>query len=1049
MYHFHADWAIALKQFDNLLQELSLLIFSPSESISELYRAVTGLGKGPDSIPETGWAPFKLMERWGGYDQTTWFRMMITPPRSFYGKTVVALLNPCGYSHVSGRGAHDESGEALAYVNGIPTQGIDRNHNFIILTEKMPEGATFDIVLECCPSTRFDASHVFVQADIAVMNKEVWDLYWDGRVYADVVRCHPEDSGCKQRLAMTLLETFKRVDLRHPLSKAFFDSVREARRQLQKGLKGFPAETHSGAITLIGHSHIDTAWLWPIRETKRKVGRTFATVLKLMDEYPEFHFSASQPELYMFVKENYPHLWRGIKRRAREGRWEPCGATWVEQDSNMSSGESLIRHLLYGNRFFEREFGQRSQVAWLPDAFGFPWSLPQLLVKSGIETFHTIKISWNQYTKFPFSYFWWQGIDGSRIRAVMTPLNYNGDPTPENCNTQWNEFKQKHVVKEVPMSFGFGDGGGGPTPKMIEYGKRLTNIAGVPKCTFGRTEDCFKRMQTQAPATSLPVYNGELYLELHRGCQTTQARTKRNNRKCEQLLHMTELISALAFLHGHPYDQETITQAWRILLTHQFHDILPGSSITEVYTDGDKNYAAIHDMLALVLRKAQHHICNCIQIADKGLPIVVWNPLSWVRTDVVRVTAELPEGDVHVVDSTGALWPSQRISRDELLLLAKDVPAMGYTVCYIMQGAVAEELSTELKALPRSLENQFIKVVLDEYGRFRRVYDKRNDREVLAPGCRGNELQLFDDRPAANDAWDIEFNFEGLQWEPGKATVQEVVETGPVRAVVRVIRETERSRFQQDITLYAHSERIEVNTFIEWYEKRCLLKVAFPVNILSSKATYHIQFGTIERATHRNTAFDHARFEVPAQFWSDLSEGDYGVSLLNDCKYGYDVHDNVLRLSLLRSPIDPDPKADEGTHEFMYALLPHVGDWRTCTMREAYAFNAPLMAYVATPAMGALPSAQGFCEISLPNIILETVKKAEDSTLLVLRFYEAYGNRGTASVRFTQPITSVQLCNLMEDKGEFLAIENGDTIHLTFTPYEIKSLLVEFQSASS
>ena len=1041
MPHFDVDWKVEMMQLERRLRDVYRRVFALQQPMEPLYTCVTGGGKGPESIPKTGWRPFSVMERWGGYDQTTWFRMQVTLPKAFAGKRAVALLNPCAHSHVAGVGPHEESGEGLVYINGTPRQGIDRNHGFVVLAEKAKPGERHDIALECCPSTRFDSSHVFAQADMAIMHTPLWDFYWDGMAYLDLVRFLPEEDTARRRLFTLLFEAARMVAVDDDDDAALVASATKARTFLRRGLKDFPALPHSGTLGLIGHSHIDTAWLWPLRETKRKVGRTFATVLRLMEQYPEFYFSASQPELYMFVKEHYPALWKEIKRRARQGRWEPCGATWVEQDSNVPCGESLVRQLLYGNRFFEQEFGKRSTVAWLPDAFGFPWSLPQLFVRAGIETFHTIKISWSRYTRFPFGYFWWQGADGTRIRAVMPPVNYNGDPTPEQCARQWEEFQQKHLVDEVPFSFGFGDGGGGPTPKMIEYGRRYKTITGLPQCHFTRTEECFERMHAGTAPDALPVHNGELYLELHRACQTTQARTKRNNRKCEWLLHTAEWLCATAALYGKPYDRKTINAAWRILLTHQFHDILPGSSITEVYADADRNYAAIKDLLTPLVTDAQTFLATQIATDGEGTPIIVWNPLSWERDDVVLLQPPPSCDAFHVVAPDGTVMPSQRIETGAIIFEARRVPPLGHAVYRLMPGA-AEAASGPLKATPRTLENRFVKVRLDNCGRFTRVFDKQAGREVLADGQRGNVLQLFEDRPAAHDAWDFDFNFEEVMDEPGKADTLEVVESGPVRAVVRVVRRTERSVFTQDITLYAARPRIDVNTHVDWQEKQRLLKVAFPVDVLTPKATYHIQFAAVERTTHKNTAFDHARFEVTGHHWADLSEAGYGVSLLNDCKYGYDVRDNVLRLSLLRAPLEPDPHADEGEHRFTYALLPHAGDWRTASVREGYELNAPLLGHTTHATPGPLPDVAPLAETDQPNVIVETVKQAEDSDALVVRLYEAHGARGMVSVRFGVPVAAVTECNLMEDPEEALTVTPDNVITFYIKPFQVRSFLV-------
>lgn len=1046
MPHFDVDWDVEFMQLQQRLKELGALIFLPRQPVPELYACVTGKSKGPERAPKTGWKPFKVMGRWGGYDQTTWFRIMATVPKSFSGKRVVALIHPCAHTHITGIGPQPEAGEGLAYVNGKPYHGVDRAHGFVVLSEKARAGERFDIALECCPSTRYDATQVMTHADISVMNTDIWDLYWDGKVYLDLVLQLPKTGTLRRRLFSLLFEAMCMVDLQNTEAPSFPDSVTRARRFLRKGLKDFPAEPHAGSLTLIGHSHIDTAWLWPLRETRRKVGRTFATVLRLMELYPEFHFSASQPELYMFVKENYPELWKDIKRRVKEGRWEPCGATWVEQDSNVPCGESLVRQLLYGNRFYEREFGMRSRVAWLPDAFGYPWSLPQILVKAGIEAFHTIKISWSLYTKFPHSYFLWQGVDGTRIRAVMPPLNYNGDPTPEQCIKQWEGFSQKHLVREVPFSYGHGDGGGGPTPEMIEYGRRLANIAGAPRCSFGRTQDCFDRMRAYTDASELPVHNGELYLELHRGCQTTQARTKRNNRKCEWLLHDVEMFSALASLHGMQYDGETINKAWRILLTHQFHDILPGSSITEVYADADRHYATIRKMLMPLLDQAKAHLGGGAAGEDggAGTPIIVWNTLSWPRDDVASLAIKVPAGPWHIKNAEGQAMPSQKLDDKTILFEVRNVPALGGAQYRLVPGAAETDVAAPLKITAKSLENAYVKVTLDAWGRFRRVYDKRTGRDVLAKGAAGNVLQLFDDRPAANDAWDIDFNFEAKAWEPGKAESIEVLESGPVRGVIRVVRKTRNSVFTQDITLYANSPRIEVNTHVDWHEKRCLLKVAFPVEVLSPRATYHIQFAAIERPTHTNTAFDHARFEVPAQHWADLSEADYGVSLLNDCKYAYDVRDNVLRLSLLRSPVDPDPHADEGEHRFTYALLPHQGDWRGDVVREGYQLNSPLHAWAVAATSKTTLQPPLLDGPDRAGVIIETIKKAEDSNALVIRLYEAHGGRGVTRLRFNHPVKSIAECNLMEEPVTPLELDKNNVLRFEIKPFEIRSFLVQY-----
>ncbi|MBI2423581.1 MAG: alpha-mannosidase [Candidatus Hydrogenedentes bacterium] len=1059
MANFAIEREIELAQLRGRLQEIKDSIYTQRQPITDIQASVTGPGRGPDSMPKGGWKPFAVPGPWGGFDNATWFKLKVKLPKSFKGHRAVALVRPgdsvgsLASNQLSGvpdkpnniwTDPLSSPGESLCYIDGKPFQGLDIFRDELYLTEKAKGGDTFELVLEAVPSVRYDKKHIFKYADIAVMHTDVWTFFWDCEVPLKVYETLDKNYAPAQRLFALIAESVRMVDLQHIGLPEYYKSIAKARKHLLAGLKDFEASYGMGRLVLTGHSHIDTAWLWPLRESRRKVGRTFANVLGLMDKYPEFHFSFSQPELYMYCKEHFPGLWKRLKKRVKEGRWEPCGAPWIEQDSNVPSGESIIRQFLYGNRFFREEFGMQSRTAWLPDAFGYPWSLPQILKGCQIDTFVTTKIDWSMFTGFPYSFFQWQGIDGTRIDSVMPPLNYNGNPVPADCIQQWQKFRQKDRIEELPYPFGWGDGGGGPTMEMIEHGKRMKNIVGVPKMEFGRTQDCLDRMKTQCDTTKLPVYNDELYLELHRACQTTQARTKRNNRKCEVLLHDTEQLSALALLAGGRYDQAALWENWRIVLTNQFHDILPGSSITEVYAVADQDYATVKQRVGALQELALKTLTTAIDTSGPGQPVVVFNTLSWMRIDLVQAKVKLPGGDFHVIDSKGNTVPAQAIGKDEILFLAEAVPPLGHAVYRVLPGAAAEASEWPLAATGKTLENDFIRVTLDDHGRFTSVFDKLDEREVLAPGQRGNVLQLFDDRPHAHDAWDIDHNFdEERQWEPGKPDSVKVIEKGPIRAVVRVIRKTEKSTFTQDITLYAHTARIDVSTHVDWWEKRTLLKVAFPVDVLAPRATYHIQFGAIQRATHANDPRDRARFEVTGHHWADLSESDYGVSLLNDCKYGYDVKENVLRLSLLRSSIAPDPKADEGQHDFTYALYPHAGDWRAGTLQEGYALNYPLKGVAAAAAKGKLPPVQSFADMDAENVVIESIKKHEDSGALIVRCFEACGQRGTASITFGNTPKSVAACDMMEERDVRLKAK-GNTVELYFTPYEIKTLKVSF-----
>ena len=1045
MAHIEAERQIVAEQAGIRLRKIEKTIYTHRQPIGEVLACVRGKDLGPERAPETGWQPFAVPGFWGGFDQTTWFRMQVRVTPEMAGERVVALIRP--------------GGESLAYVNGVAAQGLDRNRDLLILTESAKEGDTFDIALESVPSCWHDMTQPFEYADVAVMHPLVWDVYWDAKVAYDVWELLPENYAPRQQLLALLDRCLRLIDMnageagRHhnsrpwmgfqmPDKTAYLASLRKAQRALRKGFKDFPQAGDLGTLTMTGHSHIDTAWLWPLRETQRKCGRTFSTVLSLMDRYPEYHFSCSQPAQYVFVKEHHPELYARIKQRVAEGRWEPNGCFWVEPDLNVPSGEALVRQTVYGNRFFRSEFGVHSNVAWVPDTFGYCAALPQILSKAQVEFLVTSKLHWNRYTEFPYTFFRWESPDGSRI-SVVRPRNYNGRIQPDRLIEQWRQYQQKDRTEEFLFPFGFGDGGGGPTMEMLENGKRLGSFVGVPKTRFGTVSGCVGRMSSQCAPEDLPVYLGEMYFELHRGCQTTQARTKRNNRKSEVLLHDVEFLHSLSAMHGGTYEAAAIQDCWKTVLTNQFHDILPGSSINEVYRQADADYADVFEKAGAMRDRAVAELAEQVDTTGGGTPVLVLNTLSWTRGGIVEVTGLSLPDPCAVVDGEGNPVRFQRVAGDTLLIETADVPALGYAVYRIVPGAPQEEGTSKLNATPKGMENDAVRVRFDAHGRLTSVYDKQARREVVPKGMRANEFQLFEDRPIEWEAWDVDFNFEEKMWTPGRPESIEVIEQGPLRATLRMIYKTGKSTITQDVVLHADSPRVEFRTHVDWWEKRTLLKAAFPVDVRSSYATFESQFTTVERPTHRSSPADRAQFEVPAQRWADLSEGDYGVSLLNDCKYGYDAKDNVLRISLLRSAADPDPLADEGEHEFTYALYPHAWDWRNGVVQEGAELNTPMQAVPVAATPGALPAWGGFAEVGADHVIIDTVKRAEDSDAWILRIYEAYGQRGPATIAFANAPKAVAECDLMEENDEPVTCEDA-RVQLDIRPYEIRTLKVHF-----
>ena len=1042
MAHLAVERQIVGRQISNRLAELRAAIYNDRAPISGWETVVTGTRQDVAPIPTEGWQPLDVGTRWGGYDVTQWFRATAVVPASMRGRKVVALLVP-GF-------------EGVCFVNGEPTQGLDGNRDEIVLTDSATGGERYDIVIEGYSGSRpnIEYTHTFASAQLATRNDVAWSYYWDLKVAFDVVENLPPESQSRVRMLDVIDRSIKSIDLNEVGDQeAISPAIAAAQVELRKRLAPYHESQGLGELALMGHAHIDTAWLWTLAETRRKCGRTFSTVLKYMDEYPDYKFSQSQPQLYEFVKDHYPTLWKRIKERVAEGRWEVMGGGWVEQDSNVAGAEALVRQYLYGNRFFRAEFGIHTRAVWLPDAFGYPIQLPQIMKRAQLETFNTTKIGWNQYNVFPYHMFNWRGLDGSEVLGVMHPCGrrgYNGSITPADLTAHWQQFKQKNVAGEVWYPFGFGDGGGGPTKEDLENGIRIADdYVGVPKARFTTLQEHFDALSESLDVDDLPVFEDELYFELHRGCQTTQARTKRNNRKGELALRDAELLAAAAMRFGHEYPQEELYGAWKTVLTNQFHDILPGSSITEVYDDADAHYGQMLKVANGARDDAAKTLAANIDTSGDGTPVVVTNTLGWVRTDVAELpVAAAPAEGTTVVDPAGKAVPCQLVEdgygAKAVLFDASELPAVGHAVYRLADAKPAAVGRSDLRATERKLENRFFAVYLTATGTIRRIYDKRARREVLPKGAEANELQLFDDRPQNFEAWDIDFNFDESRTPLDNVVSIAVTETGPVRATVRVVKSTGKSTITQDISIYRSIPRIDFRTEVEWYEKRRLLKVAFPMDILARNATYEVQYGAIRRPTHASTPIDRAKFEVPGHRWIDLSEGDYGVSLLNDCKYGFDVRGNSMRISLLRSTTSPDPVADEGHHEFVYSLYPHADDWRQArTVQRGYELNAPLIARTTDAHTGELPAAYGLLAVDRPNVVIDSVKRAEDSDATIVRLYEAHGARGLVRMSFGATPSSVTECDLMEENDTPVDL-SGPTATFEILPWQIRTFKIEF-----
>lgn len=995
------------------------------------------------------WTPFGTDETWGGTDKHYWFLTTVTIPESWSGAQVRATLNT---------GATDiwntDNPQILVYVNGRLSGTMDMNHQDIILSHDAKSGETYELAFYAYSNSTGLTN--FFHLEIGVYSELMAQFYYDFTVPFEAADLLEEDDLERIDTFKALNEALNLVDLKRPGSEAFFDSVKIADSWL---LEHYYKDRPENPITVhsIGHTHIDVAWKWPLKQTRQKTVRSFQTVLNLMKRYPEYKFMSSQPQLYEFVKEEAPGVFEEIKERIKEGRWETEGAMWLEPDCNLASGESLVRHILYGRRFFEKELGGAvNEVLWLPDVFGYSAAIPQIMKQSGLPYFMTTKLGWNEFNQFPNDVFRWRGIDGSEVLTYLISTRdyvkngepvknfsttYNGRQDAKQIMGTWQRFQNKDVSKEVLTCYGYGDGGGGPTEEMLEQSRRLErSVARAPKAKQTFVKDFFHILEERMDQKQLPVWDGELYLEHHRGTYTSMAKNKKYNRTCEFLNADTEFYSVLNLLltKDGEYPSKTLEENWKLLLLNQFHDILPGSSIKEVYENSQIQYEQIiksgneiiETCLSRLLSEAGHK-----ETKDKGDALSVWNSLSFGRTGIVSVNQ--PVKDIGLL--------SQEAENGEILYLAEEVPSKGFEVYGSGTGTssyddspVISDFEADKEGRPCKLTTPHYEVEFSSEGTMTRLYDKREDRSLLKEGAQGNELLVFEDRPLEFDAWNIDATYREKVWKVNEVLEARLLENGPVRGTILVKKKFMDSIIEQKISFYKHTKRIDFKTWINWTEHQLLLKAAFPLDILSKEANYDIQFGNVSRPTHENTTWDQARFEVCAHKWADISEPGFGAALLNDCKYGYDIHDSNIRLTLLKSGIFPNPDADQGEHEFTYSLYPHQGDFRTGgVVREAYDLNCPMRAKSVT---GKESLSYSLLSIEEENILADTVKLAEDGDGIVIRMYETYGMRTRAHVKLADmDVVEAASCTCLEEESTTIPCKNNELL-ITFKPYEIKTI---------
>ena len=989
----------------------------------ESYKGLPEKVEGPE---------FGLHDFFVGRDRYLWLERTVKLPEAKEGCETVGLFD---FGETGG--GYNSGFESLLYVDGHPYQGVDTHHKEVLFRGK--EGKEVCLTFLLWTGLEGGGEHTSFyhqcrQADVAYLHKKTDELYYFAKAITETLLLLPPENEQYAKLKAALDRTFSCINWDE---ESFYKTAEKAHDMLMDELDRMEKSTEV-TVNVVGHTHIDVAWLWRLKHTREKAQRSFSTVLRLMELYDEYIFLQTQPQLYKYVKEDCPELYEKIRQKAAEGKWEPDGGMWVEADCNLSSGEALVRQFLYGTRFLEQEFGKKCEYLWLPDVFGYSWALPQILKQCEINTFMTTKISWNQFNSIPDDLFWWRGIDGSEILTyfVNTPgegqdmdtryATYNGMVTPHAVLGSWNKFKNKDLSRDTLISYGYGDGGGGVTRDMLELRRAMDVIPGLPHVKSVQAGEFFRKLHENVENTDRYVHtwDGELYLEYHRGTYTSQAYNKKTNRHMENKLVQTEWLSSLAYILGGGYAGQELNDSWECVLLHQFHDIIPGSSIHEVYEDSRINYRAAEERADHVWEEALKTV-----IQEKEHTYSVYSTNSFGGKELVLIP-EQEEGSF--TDGSGRKLEAQKTERGYEVQVETE-PFAAIPVIFKPGEKKAAVPNTASSFDGSSIETPRYSIAWNEEGQLTRIYDKRMERSVLKEGQLGNVLEVYEDKPINFDAWDIDIFYTQKMERAKLAKAPELVENGSLKAVVRFVFRYHKSVIQQDMTVFRDSGNIDFVTRVDWQETHRLLKAAFYTDIRSVKASYDIQFGHVERPTHWNTSWDWARFEVCGHKWADLSETGYGVSLLNNCKYGYSIKDQAIKLSLLKSAVYPDTEADKGTHEFTYSLYPHEGSvTEGGTIEAASRLNLPAQ---AVP--GQFADQRKIVKVSTDRVQIDAVKKAEDEDCLIVRLHECRGGRGKVKLSSEFPVKKLVSCNLLEHGcGE--AVEGAEAV-FPITPFEIKT----------
>ena len=985
---------------------------------------------------DSDWRTIRIGEQWGGPDTTAFFRHKLTIPASHIGDDVFLDIDMDG-------------GETQLSINGYPWQGLDRYRSLILLGDFAEAGRTLDLSMEAfIINYPYDERvhderelHIFKRARLLrldrIVEAGVRDLQFVLDAYLGV--WHNDANVELERFLLHHLENACRA---MGIGFATQEEAREAARVaccvLRDNVFGLDYFRPKGSTTICAHSHLDIVYLWQQKETLRKNCRTTTNMLSLMREYPAYRYSQSQPWLYEKLQELYPDVFEEVKQRITEGRWEVMGAMYVEPDGNLIGAESLVRQILFGKRYLRQELGVDTAICWLPDVFGIMYTLPQILRKSGINYFLTVKLNiWNDTNIFPHDSFRWRGLDGSEVITHFPPTHFAQNFTPDNFRRNWQDYREKTIAPENLFIYGWGDGGGGPTREMVQAGERTAIFPGLPAGNVDFVQNFFERLE--ARVDNLPIWDDELYMEGHRGTYTTKAELKRSNRKVELLYRDAEILSAIASLYGGARVQERLNEGWKLVLLNQFHDTLPGShvgaAVPDIRRDYDKAFAIGRNILTQSLSYLTQHIRH-----DND-DLAIFNTLGWRRNALVAAPYNEEATAIRIAD--GDLQSVQHYGQQKYFRAS--LPSLGWTVGKYEVGSMKDEGEVATFA-DGVIETGLYRIELDGEGNFGRIYDKTNDRDILSDTAR---LQVFEDNPGHKfSAWDVAYHLEEYAYPVKQTAPWQLVANGPLFAVLTCTWQVLNSTIEQEMWLYADDARIDFKTTAQWQDSQKMLKAAFPLNIRTRTAAYDLPFGHIERPTHRNTGWEQAKFEVNGHKWADMSEGDYGVAILNDCKYGYDARENVLRISLIRSPLRPDSNSDIGVHEFTYSLYPHAGGWREGQVdRAAYGLNiVPLCSELDTSNADAqLPTTYSLLQVDSQCVIVEVLKQAEDSDNLILRTFDSHGSRQAVKFSTAAALKSIAETDLLEEQPEPVAQEGQHCFVERYRPYEIKTHRLTFR----